>query len=127
MQIQLLIMGAGNSFDTSGFRDGLSGNQEAGIVDKNVNNDYRTPNIQCRSKIATALCGSVFAMDGTWRLKLFPCGTARDISSFQAGPAEFGRTAAGVGSDFASVRHNYIGRRRPEQAVAKPACERLFD
>jgi hypothetical protein len=27
-----------------------------GIVDKNVNNDYRTPNIQCRSEIAT-VCG----------------------------------------------------------------------
>jgi len=32
--------------------------QEAGIVDKNVNNEYRTPNIQCRSKIATALRAS---------------------------------------------------------------------
>jgi len=45
----------------------------------------------------------------------------------EAGPAEFGGTAAGVGIDFASVRHNYLGRRRLEQAVAKPACERLFD
>jgi len=62
---------AGNSFETSGLRDRLSGKQEirgqesrlsgsreAGIVDKNVNNDYRTPNIQCRSKIATALRAS---------------------------------------------------------------------
>jgi len=62
---------AGNSFETSGLRDGLSekqenrkkdirkaGNQGAGIVDKNVNNEYRTPNIQCRSKIATALRAS---------------------------------------------------------------------
>ena len=67
---------AGNSFETSGLRDRLSGSREAG--------------------------------------------------SREAGPAEFGRTAAGVGSDFASVRHNYLGRRRPEQAVAKPTCERFF-
>jgi hypothetical protein len=65
------IIGTANSFETSRFRDRLSGKQEnrkkdirkagnqgAGIVDKNVNNEYRTPNIQCRSKIATALRAS---------------------------------------------------------------------